>query len=79
MHKTQILVQILTGRKIYLTVESKHCTLLDVKKKIQAKEGIHPDQQILLWNGERLMDGSLKDLKIHEGAMFFLTLRNRGG
>jgi Ubiquitin family len=69
----------LTGRKIYLTVEPKHCTLLDVKKKIQAKEGIHPDQQILLWNGERLKDGSLKDLKIHEGAMFFLTLRNRGG
>jgi Ubiquitin family len=63
-------------------VEPKHCTLLDIKKKIQAKEGIHPDQQILLLNGERLKDGrtlSQCNVQIHEGAKLFLTLRNRGG
>jgi Ubiquitin family len=55
---------------------------LDIKKKIQIKEGIHPDQQILLLNGIRLQEEghqSLRDLYIEEGACLFLTLRNRGG
>jgi Ubiquitin family len=78
----KIQVQILTGRKIPLLVDPNYDVLLDIKKKIQIKEGIHPDQQILLLNGIRLQEEghrSLRDLYIEEGACLFLTLRNRGG
>jgi hypothetical protein len=79
--KIKIQVQILTGRKIPLLVDSQYDHLNDIKKKIQIKEGIHPDQQILLLNGIRLQDGnrSIRDLYIEDGACLFLTLRNRGG
>jgi Ubiquitin family len=75
----QVQVQILTGRKIPLLIDPHYDTLLDLKKKIQIKEGIHPDQQILLLNGIRLQEGPVRDLYIQEGACLFLTLRNRGG
>jgi Ubiquitin family len=81
-YTTKIQVQILTGRKIPLLVDPNYDVLLDIKKKIQIKEGIHPDQQILLLNGIRLQEEghrSLRDLYIEEGACLFLTLRNRGG
>ena len=73
-------VQILTGRKIHLLVDRRRDTTFDIKKKIQAKEGIHPDQQILLLNGVRLHEFSnIRHLRLEENALFFLTLRNRGG
>ena len=75
----QIHVQILTGRKIQLLIDARYDHLLDIKKKIQIKEGIHPDQQILLLNGIRLKHGLASDLHIEDGACLFLTLRNRGG
>jgi len=54
-------------------------SLDDVCEKIRIKEGIHPDQQMLLLNGIKLMDGTVEDLNIQEGAIVFLILRNRGG
>lgn len=72
-------MQILTGRRIPLLIDPYYDNLLDIKKKIQIKEGIHPDQQILLLNGRRLQDGTVRELHIQEGACLFLTLRNRGG
>lgn len=75
----QVHVQLLTGRRIHLFVDARYDTLLDIKKKIQNKEGIHPDQQILFLNGIRLRDGTTKELHIQDGARLFLTLRNRGG
>jgi hypothetical protein len=62
-----------------LLINPRYDNLLDIKKKIQSKEGIHPDQQILLLNGIRLKDGIARDLHIEDGACLFLTLRNRGG
>lgn len=75
----QIQVQILTGRKIHLMIDPQYDNLIDIKKKIQIKEGIHPDQQILLLNGIRLNDGIASELHIEDGVCLFLTLRNRGG
>ena len=73
-------MQILTGRKIELMIDAQYDHLVDIKKKIQIKEGTHPDQQILLLNGIRLKDGlPASDLHIENGACLFLTLRNRGG
>jgi hypothetical protein len=74
----QVQVQILTGRKIHLLLDVQD-TLDDVREKIRVKEGIHPDQQVLLFNGIKLMDGTVEELCIQEGAVLFLTLRNRGG
>jgi hypothetical protein len=74
----QVHVQILTGRQIHLLLDVQD-SLDDVREKILVKEGIHPDQQVLLFNGIKLMDGTVEELSIQEGAVLFLTLRNRGG
>jgi hypothetical protein len=44
------------------------------------KEGISPDQQVLMLNGIKLMNGgNLEELGVIESATLFLTLRNWGG
>ena len=53
----------------------------DVKEKIRQKEGVHPDQQDLLFNGINWMDldETVRDKFIKSGDILFLVLRNRGG
>jgi hypothetical protein len=73
-------VQILTGRKFSLSVDRAHDTLDDIREKIRSKEGIHPDQQLLLYNGIKLPDGiTAPEMLLQEGSTLYLTLRNRGG
>ena len=71
-------VQIQSGRRINIDV-SPDDTLDHVREKIQMKEGISPDQQVLMLNGIKLLDGTVDDLGIIESATLFLTLRNWGG
>ena len=71
-------MQIQSGRLIAITV-SPDDTLDDVREKIEMKEGISPDQQVLMLNGIKLLDGTVDDLGIIESATLFLTLRNWGG
>jgi len=68
----------MTGRRFELDVDLKD-NLDDVRSKIKTKEGIHEDQQHLLLNGIRLVDDTVENLRIHNGSLLFLTLRNRGG
>jgi hypothetical protein len=75
---SKVQVQILTGRRLNLSLDLQD-TLDDIREKIRVKEGIHPDQQVLLMNGIKLMDWTVQELHIEEGAVLFLTLRNRGG
>lgn len=77
----QIQVQILTGRKIALVVDQANDTVEDIQHKIQTKEGVHPDQQLLLHNGIILTatGTSVQELKLQEGSLLFMSLRNRGG
>jgi len=54
-HETRIYVETSTGKVITLELKSND-TIKDVKEKIQAVEGIPPDQQHLEFNGEKLED-----------------------
>jgi hypothetical protein len=71
-------VQIQSGRLITIAV-SPDDRLSDVREKIKMKEGISPDQQVLMFNGIKLMDGIVEELGIIESATLFLILRNWGG
>lgn len=71
-------VQIQNGRLISIAV-SPDDRVDDVKEKIKMKEGINPDQQILLFNGIKLIDGTVEEIGVIDSATIFLTLRNRGG
>ena len=71
-------VQIQSGRSIIISV-SLDDSLDDIREKIRMKEGINPDQQVLMLNGTKLIDGTVEELGISETSILYLTLRNRGG
>ncbi|KAI0102336.1 hypothetical protein F4776DRAFT_648791 [Hypoxylon sp. NC0597] len=74
-----IKVRTLTGKLISLDVEPTS-KIEDVKKKVEEKEGITPDQQRLIYGGKQLQDQlTMQDAGIVPDATLHLVLTLRGG
>ena len=75
----QIFVKTYTSKTFTLDIEASD-SIESVKAQIQEKEGIHPDEQHLVWNGKKLEDGhTFGDYNIHKESTLHLVLKLRGG
>ena len=74
-----LIIRTLTGHNFSVEYDESD-TIAVVKNKIQAKEGIAPDNQRLIFDGKQLSNNAtLSSLGIKSGDTIHLLLRLRGG
>ena len=75
----QIFIKNLNDEIIPIEVQPTE-TIANIKSKIYEKEGLHPDQQCLSFNGKQLQDGStISDCKIDKKSKMTLILQEKMG
>lgn len=74
-----IKVKTLTGKELDLDV-SPEDKVIAVKRKIEEKEAIPPEQQRLIYGGRQMQDeNTIESFKIEAGTVLHLVLALRGG
>jgi ubiquitin-like protein Nedd8 len=74
-----ITVKGLTGRKLTISVTPID-TVRKLKGRIQDLDGLHADQQRLIFGGKQLADHRILDeYKVFPGCVIHFVLRHRGG
>lgn len=75
----QVHVKTLTGRNIPVDVEPTD-KIIRIKEMMEEKEGIHPSQQRLIYQGSQLQDDLLvAECGIQPGSNLHVVLSLRGG
>lgn len=71
----KIIIETLLKKQIPLDIEPND-KIIDIKTKIQEKEGIHPDSQRLTFKGEQLEDDVVvKDYSIQDNSTILLVIQ----
>ncbi|KAL2859903.1 uncharacterized protein BJX67DRAFT_386512 [Aspergillus lucknowensis] len=72
----EIFVKLARGETRLIEVESSE-SIYDIKTKIQALEGVHPKQQVLIWEDKALYDGrTISSYNIQKESTLLLILRH---
>ncbi|KAI9355381.1 ubiquitin-related domain-containing protein [Zopfochytrium polystomum] len=74
-----IKVKTLTGKEIEIDIEPND-KISRIKERVEEKEGIHPEQQRLIFGGKQMNDTkTVAEYNIEGGSVLHLVLALRGG